>query len=137
MAVTGEGQISLEGTDEPGVALPGEGRGKQADPVVDKLSALIAAMNEKYGADLGESDKVWVDQQWTVVKSDDDMRTVALNNDRSQYELVLENKIKEFIVQRHDKNRDLFDLFFTNPNFQTMVLSYLGGTYDEFRAEAV
>jgi len=48
-----------------------------AEPILDKLSALIAAMNEKYGAELGEAHKVWVDQQWTVVKEDDEMRAVA------------------------------------------------------------
>ena len=48
-----------------------------AEPILDKLSALIAAMNDKYGAELGEAHKVWVDQQWTVVKEDDEMRAVA------------------------------------------------------------
>ncbi|WP_374457961.1 type I restriction endonuclease subunit R [Nocardioides sp.] len=136
LSVSGESAIELTATDEAGVALPGEGKGREAEPVLDKLSALISAMNEKYGADLGDADKVWVDQQWVVVKSDDEMRDVALHNDRSQYELVLAEKIKEFLVQRHDKNGHLFDLFFANPDFQVMLLSHLAGTYDEFRTEA-
>ena len=135
ISVSGEEAIELESTEEPGVALPGEGKGKQAEPVLDKLSALIEAMNDKYGADLGEADKVWVDQQWVVVKEDDDMRAVALNNDRSQYELVLEERIKEFLVTRHNDNGALFDMFFANPDFQRRLLVYLAGTYDEFRAE--
>ena len=135
ISVSGEEAIELESTEEPGVALPGEGKGKQAEPVLDKLSALIEAMNDKYGADLGEADKVWVDQQWVVVKEDDDMRAVALNNDRSQYELVLEERIKEFLVTRHNDNGALFDMFFANPEFQRRLLVYLAGTYDEFRAE--
>jgi type I restriction enzyme R subunit len=137
LSISAETAIELTATDEAGVALPGEGKGREAEPVLDKLSALISAMNEKYGADLGDADKVWVDQQWIVVKSDDEMRDVALHNDRSQYELVLAEKIKEFLVQRHDKNGHLFDLFFANPDFQAMMLSYLAGTYDEFRTEAV
>lgn len=44
------------------MALPGEGEGPVSEPVQEKLSALISAMNDKYGADLGEADKVWVDQ---------------------------------------------------------------------------
>lgn len=51
---------------------------------MDELSALVSAMNEKYGADLGEPDKVWVDQQWSVVKGDDEVRAVTVNDDRSQ-----------------------------------------------------
>ena len=57
------------------------------------------------------------------------------NNDRSQYELVLAEKIKQLLVDRQDKNGQLFDLFFANPDFQDMMLDYLAGTYDEFRRE--
>lgn len=136
LSVASEGGISLEGSDEPGTALPGEGKGSAQEPVMDKLSALIAVMNEKYGADLGESDKVWVDQQWSVVMEDEEMDAVALHNDRSQYELVLREKIKDFLLERHDKNGELFSQFFANPDFQQMLLGYLAGTYDEFRGRA-
>lgn len=135
IAVTSDAAIQLAGSDEPGVALPGEGKGPGADPILDKLSALIAAMNDKFGADLGEPDKVWVDQQWVVVKEDDEMREVALNNDRSQFEMVLEQKVKDLLIERHDKNGVLFDLFFSNPDFQVSLVRYLAGTYDGFRHE--
>ena len=93
-------------------------------------------MNDKYGSGLGEADKVWVNQQWVVVKEDDEMRDVALNNDRSQFEMVLEQKIKDLLIDRHDKNGVLFDLFFANPDFQVTLVRHLAGTYDEFRKEA-
>ncbi|WP_322973079.1 type I restriction endonuclease subunit R [Gordonia pseudamarae] len=133
LSVQSEGAIALEATDEPGIALPGEGKGSATEPVLDKLSALIDLMNSKYGSDLGDADKIWVDQQRAVILEDDDMQAVALHNDRSQYELVLEEKIKEFLLERHEKNGELFDLFFANPAFQQMLLGYLGGTYDDFR----
>ena len=136
LAVTNEGAIPLEATDEPGVALPGEGKGSAVEPTLDKLSALIAVMNEKYGADLGEADKIWVDQQRSVILEDDEMQTVAVHNDRSQYQLVLESKIKEFLLDRHEKNGALFSQFFANPDFQQMLLGYLGDTYDEHRRRA-
>lgn len=66
-ATTHEGAIALEAADEPGVALPGEGKGKQTDPVLDKLSAFISAMNDTYGADLTDADKIWFDQQRAAV----------------------------------------------------------------------
>lgn len=135
LSVSHEGAIELEATDEPGVALPGEGKGKQAEPVLDKLSALIAAMNEKFGADLDESDRVWVDQQWSVVKSDDELRVVAEHNDRSAFEMVLEQRLAQLLLERQDKNSILVDMFFERPGFKTTLTSYLGGTYDEFRAE--
>ena len=136
IAVTSEEAITLSGSDEPGTALPGQGTGKVAEPILDKLSALIAAMNDKYGSDLGEADKVWVDQQWTVIKEHTEMRAVAVHNDRSQFEMVLEQKIKDLLVDRHEKNGVLFDMFFANPDFQNALIRHLAGTYDEFRTEA-
>ncbi|MVA74775.1 DEAD/DEAH box helicase [Auraticoccus sp. F435] len=136
IAVTGESAIALEASDEPGEALPGQGKGKQAEPVLDRLSALIAVLNDKYGAELGEADKIWMEQQRVELKSDHGMRTVAENNDRQQYRLVLENRVKELLVQRHEKNGLLFDLFFSNQDFQERFLDHLTTTYDEFRAEA-
>ena len=135
LSVTGEGSIDLEGSEEAGAALPGEGKGSAQEPVMDKLSALIEVMNEKYGADLGEADKIWVDQQWTVVMQDEEMHSVALHNDRSQFELVLQDKVKELLLERHDKNGELFSQFFANPDFQQALLNYLSGTYDEMRAK--
>jgi len=137
MAVTSEEAITLTASDDPGVALPGEGKGKQVEPVLDKLSALIASMNDKYGADLGEADKVWVDQQWVVVMEDEDMKTVALHNDRSQYELVLAEKIDKFVLDRQGKNDHLFDMFFSRPDFRLMLVNYLAGTYDALRYPAI
>jgi len=135
IAMTSDAAIALMASDEPGLALPGAGKGPQQEPILDKLSALISAMNDKYGADLGEADKVWVEQQWVVVKGDEDMRAVAEHNDRSQYRMVLEQKIKDLLVDRHEKNGMLFDLFFANPDFQISLVNYLIGTYDEFRRE--
>ena len=133
LSVTHDEAIELEGAAEPGTALPGEGQGSTNEPEKDKLSALIEVMNEKYGADLGESDKVWIDQQTAVILEDDEMKTVALHNDRSQYELVLDERIKELLLDRREKNDVLFDMFFANPEFQRMLMTHLGGTYDEFR----
>ena len=138
IAVTADAAaIVLVGSDEPGVALPGEGRGPVTEPELDRLSALIATMNERFGADLGDADRVWFQQQWTVVMGDDELRTVAQHNDRSQFELILEQKIKDLLVDRHEANDKLFDLFFSNPQFQVSYVRFLAGTYDEFRAEAV
>ncbi len=138
IAVTADAAaIVLVGSDEPGVALPGEGRGPVTEPELDRLSALIATMNERFGADLGDADRVWFQQQWTVVMGDDELRTVAQHNDRSQFELILEQKIKDLLVDRHEANDKLFDLFFSNPQFQVSYVRFLASTYDEFRAEAV
>ncbi|GAA1250392.1 hypothetical protein [Oryzihumus leptocrescens] len=47
------------------------------------------------------------------------MRAVAVHNNRSQFEMVLEQKIKDLLVDRHKKNGVLFDMFFATPTSRT------------------
>ncbi|MFZ2511906.1 MAG: DEAD/DEAH box helicase family protein [Gordonia sp. (in: high G+C Gram-positive bacteria)] len=136
LSVTDEGSIDLGDDTDPAVALPGEGKGSAGEPEKDRLSALIDLMNDKYGADLGEPDKVWIDQQRAVLLDDDEMKAVALHNDRSQFELILDERLKDLIVDRHSKNGVLFDLFFANDDFRSALLAHLASTYDEFRRSA-
>ncbi|KAA1415353.1 type I restriction endonuclease subunit R [Nocardioides humilatus] len=136
-AVTFEGSNSLEaGTDEAGEALPGGGKGKQHEEPVDRLSALVAALNEKFGLDLDDADRVWFEQQKTVVENDDELRTVALHNDRSHFELVLRKRLDDMIVDRHEANGVLFDAYFANPDFRVRLMDFLGDAYDQFREGA-
>jgi hypothetical protein len=75
--------LLITGTDEPGVALPGGGPGKMYELPIGKLSELIATLNEKFGVNLNDADKIWFEQQKQAVKDDETLRVVALNNDRA------------------------------------------------------
>ncbi len=136
IAVTSDAAIALTATDEPGIALPGEGKGRGRAGPRQALRAhrgderQVRRRPRRRGQGLGRP----------AVGSRQGRRrheAVALNNDRSQYEMVLEQKIKDLLVDRHDKNGELFDLFFANPDFQVSLVRYLAGTYDEFRKESI
>ena len=136
-SVTSEESLSLPaGSEEPGVALPGGGQGKQAESPMDKLSVLIQNLNEVFGRDLVESDKIWIRQGFVTVMADEEMRTIALDNDRDQYRVALESKVKDLLLERHESNGVLFEAFFENPRFAKIMMSYLLGTYEEFREGA-
>ncbi|MDU5026316.1 MAG: DEAD/DEAH box helicase family protein, partial [Cutibacterium avidum] len=135
MAVTDQTAIDLEADDDiPGTALPGGGLGKQNEPETDKLSALIAVMNEKFGSELTDADKLTFEQTRRDVIQRDDMRMVAENNDRDQYRLALEEMADEIIVDRTNRNGRLVDAYFSRPEVRTSFVDYLMVTYDEFRA---
>lgn len=137
IAANGTTAIALEGEAEPGEALPGEGRGPEAEPVVDKLSALIAVINEKFGMNLTEADQlVLFDQPWTVISGDVHMEDVALHNDRSQYEFVLEQLADDMMLGLMESNREVALTFFDNPDFRQMLIQHWAGTYEEFRRKA-
>lgn len=123
------------GSTEPGVALPGGGTGKAYQSPLEKLSQLIADMNQRFGMNLTDVDLVWFEQQKLVIEADEHMRVVALNNDRDQFRVVLDKFAEDAIIERHEANGVLFDAFFAKPDFRQMFMDYLAGSYDQIRAE--
>lgn len=127
-----ENAALTDGSDEPGEVLPGGGKGGQ-ESVVDKLSALVERLNDKFGVGTTDADKVWFEQQRLEVLADDELRVVALNNSRDHFDLVLRDKLPHHVAARHGENTKMFDLFFNKPGFQQAVVEYLGELYEEFR----
>jgi len=131
-----EENLSLAtGSTEPGTALPGGGTGKEYESPLEKLSQLILDMNERFGMNLTDADKVWFEQQLQAIKEDERLRVVALDNDRDQYRVVLDKFAEDAIVDRHEANGELFGAFFAKPEFRQALLDYLAGSYDQIRAE--
>jgi len=125
-----------DGTDDPLVGPQGGGRGKQNEQPLEALSALINALNERFGMDLGEADRIWFEQQESVLRNDEDVRVVALNNDFQQFEVYLEPKVQDKIVERHGANDGLFQAFFDKPEFKEQMLRWLTKSlYDGIRKE--
>jgi type I restriction enzyme, R subunit len=125
----------VTGTDEPGIALPGPGTGKLYESPIGKLSELIANLNERFGMNLTDADKVWFEQQKLAVKENETARVVALNNDRDQYRVVLERLAEDAIIDRHETNGQLFSAYFEKPGFRELLMEYLATSYDEIRDE--
>ena len=125
-----------QGDDTPGVALPGGGAGRQAGVPMDRLSNLIDTLNERFGMDLNDADRVWFEQQKQAVKESEEVRVVALNNDFDQFQIVLEKFAEDAIIERHQANGMLFNAFFEKPGFREALLDYLGDSYGEIRSAA-
>lgn len=51
--------------------------------------------------------------------------------------MVLEERIAHLLLDRHDANGQLVDMFFEKPGFKGLLLTYLAELYDEFRGERV
>lgn len=62
---------------------------------------------------------------------------VALNNDRDQYQVVLERIAEDAIIDRHESNSQLFSAYFEKPGFRELLMEYLATSYDEIRDEHV
>ncbi len=133
-----EGQ-DLSLTPEPAGPLvgPGEGRGRQHEEPRESLAVLIEALNERFGANLTDVDKIMFEQQLAHHRDDDENRVVALGNDFAQFQAFMRTKIDEGMVERHELNADLVKKYFENAAFRSMFFDWLTQQlYTDFRNEA-
>ena len=128
---------SLDADPAAPLAGPGEGRGKNFDDPTESLEALIATLNERFGADLTEVDQIMFEQQLEHHKTDDENRVVALGNDFTQFQTFMRGKIEQGLVDRHELNGDLVKRYFNDPAFQELFFAWISkALYDDFRKEA-
>lgn len=135
--VTGDQlDLSLDAGDaEPGHAFTGGGKGKQVEQPTDHLSVIIGKLNDQFGMNLTDADRIWFEQQKQAVLENADARVIALNNDFDQFLIMLERLAEDMIVDRHQANGMLFNAYFEKPGFREMLLTYLGDAYAEIRDE--
>ncbi len=106
--------------------------GKQEDGT-ELLSKLIADLNERFGLNLTDADRIWFEQQQRHLANNEDLREVAVGNDYDNFEMYLEPLIADELIERHDANEDLFKAFFNQPDFQRMMTKALSmSLYNHF-----
>jgi type I restriction enzyme R subunit len=135
--VAEQARLSLSAQDGEGaepLTGPGEGRGRQHEQPTEPLSALIGALNERFGMNLTDADRIWFEQQEAHLRDDDEVRVVALHNDLEQFRVFLEPLLEGRIVDRQEANDVLFTAFFDKPEFRELMVRWLTRTlYDGIR----
>ncbi|MEH0820717.1 MULTISPECIES: type I restriction endonuclease subunit R [unclassified Micromonospora] len=119
---TGEHDASLSPEGEqllPGFV--GGGAGRQHDPDKVALSELIDAFNDKFGIGLGESDKVWVEQQIVALAEDGTLEAAAMVNDESNFGVVCDKRIEDVILSRHDDNGKLMQRYLDDEGLRSQL----------------
>jgi len=122
-----------EGTDEP-LTGKGDGSGRQNTPLEERLSALINALNERFGLTLTDADQIWFAQQQQVLAEQEPVRDAAQGNDLDQFTVYVTPLIDQLIVGRHEANDELFRAYFDKPDFkQLMADALVKNLYDQLR----
>lgn len=123
----------LHGTDEPLPPAVVVGFAGKMDDETELLSKLIADLNERFGLNLTDADRVWFEQQQQHLAGNNDIREVAVGNDYDNFEMYLEPLIQNELIDRHEANEDLFNAFFNQPDFQRMMTKALAmSLYNHF-----
>jgi len=118
-----EGSIELESTGEGFRPITGESgrREKKKDP----LAVLIEKINEKFGTNFTEMDKVLL-QLENDYASEEKWQSYAKNNDRKTFMLLFEKDFPEMAATRYEQNDDFFVRMFSDPDMLKQVMDSIG-----------
>ncbi len=108
------------GSDEPLRGIQ-DGEGKQHSVPEERLSELIIALNERFGMNLTDADKILFDQQVQSMVEDGDVQDAAKGNDFDQFSVFAKKRLTMNLLRRHSANEDLVKAFLDVPEFKEMV----------------
>ena len=126
-----EGGIQLESTPEGFRPITGEAgrREKQRDP----LTVIIDKINEKYGTNFTEMDKVLLQMENDYV-AQDKWHSYAQNNDRKTFMLLFEKDFPNMAAARYEQNDSFFVKLFSDPDMMRQVMETVGAVlYERLR----
>ena len=118
-----EGNISLESTSEGFRPITGEAG--RREKIKDPLTVIIDKINEKYGTNFTEMDKVLL-QIENDYASEAKWRSYAKNNDRKTFMLLFAKDFPEMAATRYEQNEDFFVRMFSDPDMMKQVMETIG-----------
>jgi type I restriction enzyme R subunit len=130
--------LELEpGEIEPSKVFIGEGLGAGHDAKKESLAELIAAINERFGTDLDERDRLEAEKVKVTLSADRELMTFAKANPIDHFALEFSAKFKNAILDTEAHTERLYNLLLTNPELAAMIEhDIMKSTYHAMRDDA-
>ena len=106
--------------EEPVVYVTGPGEVGTADPEEDKapLSEIIARLNERFGTEFTDEDRLFFEQIKERALRDEDVRRMALANDLDKFALGFRPQLGQLMVERMGENDEIVRRYLDDAEFQ-------------------
>jgi type I restriction enzyme R subunit len=131
----GDAEIELEpGIVERKQVFPGGGRGGGWEDEKETLAAVIEAINDRFGLDLDDRDRLEGEKLKLTLLEDPELETFARENSMEHYSLEFSSKWKDAILSQEERNQRLYDLLLSKPELARMIeRAIMAETYEEFQ----
>jgi len=117
-----DGSISLSGSEGGLGGIKGEAGARTKKS--NSLAEIIAAINEKFGTNFTEMDKV-LEQIQQDFLADEKLVSFAQNNDETMFGLKFEQEFENFAAKRYEENDAFFVKMFTDSGVMKSVMEML------------
>ena len=95
------------------------------EPEKEPLSRILEALNERFGYDFDEDDRVFIEQLQKNVRESDAVRTSIKVNSESDARLTFDSVTEDELQEMIDKNFRLYKKIVDNEAFGQMLLDFL------------
>ena len=130
-----EGSIELESS--PGGYMPISGDAGHREVKKDPLTVIIDKINEKFGTNFTEMDKVLM-QMENDYANQEKWQGYAKNNDRATFLLLFNKDFPNMAAERYEQNEEFFRMLFSDPDMMKQVMDTLGPVlYERLRRKKV
>lgn len=130
-----EGPIELEGTDGGFVPVTGDAGHRESKK--DPLTVIIEKINDKFGTNFTEMDKVLIQMENDYAKQEK-WQSYAQNNDRSTFMLLFMKDFPTMAAERYEQNDEFFRRLFADPDMMSQVMDTVGSVlYERLRRRVI
>lgn len=132
--VTFSGELSLTAQEGEVRSFFGEGKGAQQELELEHLSNIVEVLNDRFGTDLTDVDKLLLDQFEEGWIADPELTDQARNNSLDNFRLVFDRKLLQTIVTRVDANEEIYKKILDDEDFKAAISEfYLRKVYERLR----
>lgn len=117
-----EGDIVLAIQGETGVKPPTETGLTKEKEEKGKLSEIIQVLNDRFGTDFTEADKLFLDQIKEECLNDEKLIQQALTNTEQNFALGLQDTFQDRAIDRMDSNSTFFEKIMENPAMRSVIV---------------
>ena len=115
------GSVSLD-SDTGEVVTISSGTGRLAEPEPEPLSVIIDRLNERYGTDWRDADRLVFDAALQDVVSDQRVQVQAVNNSPENFGLVFPQIFTDALLGRMDRNEKVVFRFLDDDELKSDVI---------------
>ncbi len=123
---TFEGNLALEvGETRPVYGATELGTGGVPEEKQSPLSAIIQIINDRFGTDFTEEDKLLFEQISGDMAQDEKLAEQARAGSKEKFKVVFEPKATQAFVARIGRNEKIVNDFMSNPEMRSLIVSAL------------
>ena len=132
-----DGSLALSAEEGQARTFFGAGTGAQQELELTALSSIVDQLNERFGTDFSEADRLLFDQFEAEWKADGELGDQARNNSMENFKLAFDKKFISTIVGRMDQNSEIFKRVLDDDDFSEFLKRvYLERVYEQLREAA-